>query len=80
MEHQRGVDSCIDVNVSEVDRSEINPETLDILMTIKEYVAGLATLICISRVVDIKDSTVASRVVCVGASEICEMQCLGLSN
>jgi hypothetical protein len=49
-------------------------------MTIKEHVAGLATLICISRVVDIKDSTVASRVVCVGASEICEMQCLGLSN
>jgi hypothetical protein len=29
MEHQRGVGSCIDVNVSEVDRSEINPETLD---------------------------------------------------
>jgi hypothetical protein len=53
MEHQRGVGSCIDINVSEVDRFEINPETLDMLMTINEHVARLATLICISRVVDI---------------------------
>lgn len=40
MEHQRGVESCIDINVGEVDRSEINPETLDMLMTIKEHVGG----------------------------------------
>jgi hypothetical protein len=40
MEHQRGVERCIDINVGEVDRSEINPETLDMLMTIKEHVGG----------------------------------------
>ena len=74
---QRGVKSGIGINPSAADGFDISPETLDVLMTIKEHVARLVRMICISGVVDIKDSTVASKVVCVGASEI---QCLELSN
>jgi hypothetical protein len=79
IEHQRGVRGRSDINVtsSEVDRSEINPEMLDMLMTVKERVARLAGLICIPGVVDIKDPPSLVRVVCVGASEIMRNSMLG---
>ena len=76
VEHQCCVGSGMDINAS-IALSEISLKMLDVFMTIKEHVARLVRVICISGVVDIKDSTVASRVVCVGASEI---QCLGLSH
>ena len=77
IEHQFCGSSGIDINASAGALSEISLEILDVLMTVTEHVARLVRLICISGIVDIKDSTVASRVVCVGASEI---QCLGLSH
>jgi len=51
---QRGVKSGMDINPSAADGLDINPGTLEVLMTVTKHVARLVRLICIPGAVDIK--------------------------